>query len=134
MADNQRDAPGQPRTDQATDAHLPPSPPRGRRMAEHKLVIALPDEYDLDTTGNTIAMTVAQAREWAISILDATPPGTTLREQVEKRVRETEQTARDLEQIRREQDGMRAMWKVRTERAPLWVDDLARASGLLRKR
>lgn len=68
-------------------------------MTEHKLVIALPDECDLDATDSTITMTVEQAREWALSILDVTPPGTTLREQVEKRVRETEQMTRDLDRF-----------------------------------
>lgn len=56
----------------------------------HKLVITLPNEYDLDTTDGTITMTVEKARDWAQSILDATPTGITMREKAEKQAREVE--------------------------------------------
>lgn len=113
----------------------------------HKLVITLPDEYDLNTTDGTITMTVAQAREWARSILDATPTGTTKREELERLARETRQTTRDFEELCQKQRDINAVWKAQAQRRNLnaeWqgqvehtppkVDNLARTSGLFRKR
>lgn len=83
--------------------------------ASHKLVITLPDEYDLDTTDGTITMTVTQAREWAQSIIDVTPHGTTKRERAQRR------------NLNAEQQGQAGY-------TPPKVDNLARTSGLFRKR
>lgn len=82
----------------------------------HKLVITLPDECDLDTTGGTITMTVEQAREWAQSIINATPTGITMREKAEKQAREVEQTARDLEAFNRKRQDMRTIYAAEAER------------------
>ena len=82
----------------------------------HKLVIALPDECDLNTVDGTITMTVEQAREWAQSILNATPTGITMREKVEKQAREVGQMARDLEAFNRKQQDMRTIYTVEAER------------------
>lgn len=100
----------------------------------HKLVIALPDEHDLNTIDGTITMTVTQAREWAQSILDATPTGTTKREKAELLSREARQTARDLEKFHQKQREINAAWQAQAEHTPPKVDNLARTSGLFRKR
>lgn len=100
----------------------------------HKLVIALPDGYDLNTTDGTITMTVEQAREWAQSILDATPTGVTKREQAEQQAREVRQTARDLEKFHQKQRDINAVWQAQAEHTPPKVDNIARTSGLFRKR
>lgn len=100
----------------------------------HKLVITLPDEHDLNTTDGTITMTVEQAREWAQSILDATPTGATKRERLERLARETEHTARFLESFNQAQKDTNAAWKAEAEHTPPTVDNLARTSGLFRKR
>lgn len=81
----------------------------------HKLVITLPDEYDLNTTDGTITMTVEQAREWAQSILDVTPYSATARERAQRR-------------------NLNAEWQGRAGYTPPNVDTLARTSGLFRKR
>lgn len=88
----------------------------------HKLVITLPDEYDLNTTDGTITMTVEQAREWAQSILDATPTGTTMREKVEKQAREVGQMVRELEKFNQTQRDINAVWKAQAEHIPSKVD------------
>lgn len=100
----------------------------------HKLVITLPDEHALNTTDGTITMTVEQAREWAQSILNATPTGITMREKVEKQAREVGQMARDLEKFHQKQREINAAWQAQAEHTPPTVDNLARTSGLFRKR
>lgn len=101
-------------------------------MAEVKLVIDLPDECDLGP--GTITMPVERAREWALSILDLTPPGITTREQAENKARITQQTARDLEQFLGRQRDLTAEMKTRAGHIPLRVDKLARTSGLFRNK
>lgn len=101
-------------------------------MAEIKLVIDLPDEHDLGP--GTITMPVKQAREWALSILELTPPGITTREQAQSKARIAEQTARDLEQFLGRQRSITAEMKARAGHAPLRVDKLARTSGLFRNK
>lgn len=98
----------------------------------HKLVIVLPDECELDTTGGTITMTVEQAREWAQSVLDATPRGAITRERVDtwgsQPISDTPEGGRR---------DIHPRWTVRQPAgyAPLEVDEAtAELSGQFRKR
>lgn len=66
----------------------------------HKLVITLPDEATINAEEGTVTMGLEQAREWALSIIDATPTGITKRERVQALRRASAGLATSAEHLR----------------------------------